>query len=355
MCVYIGVYLWSILTSVLLKIRGNVGKIIFLISNFVPLCFFAAFRSVNVGTDLPMYIRYFSSVDDNFSKLLEERFEIGYAMLNYLIKNCFDSEIILLLSIAVITYTGIFFFFYKCSSNISMSIITFIGLFMYCASLNEIRQYISISFLCLAFYCIYTNKKIRYSLGSCILAMCFQKSSIIMIPVIYAYRYIKDFTSLFKLIIMSSCLLVMITNIYKYIFVIFPKYNIYEGLEYTQERALTATVFLPIIGLSVAVLSIFFLYRNRSCFDKLLAYYSFLIILYSYSWIASFKIYVFYRVAHFFEVFLCIAIPYIVNKLFKQRELVYVFLTLIMGIYLILHLGKNTAMVVPYLFNSQLM
>lgn len=348
MGIYIFLYFWSILTSVLVNTKLNMGKLLYLYVNLIPLIFFATFRDSNVGTDLVMYIDFFHSLkySNSFS---DTRMEYGYTILNYISSMLSDSSTCLLYIISCITYVCIFWCFYKCSSNIVISIIVFIGLYMYCMSFNVMRQYLAVAFICMAYYFLDYEKIIKACL-MCLCAALFHKTAIVMFPLVIIYPYINNFRKymiFFICIIISYFLTVLgFENLIEFL----PRYSLqYATSVYSQSRALTASIVLPLVTLVILLFTNFVLYKNRY-FDKKLGFLNIMLLLYSLSWIASFEVYIFYRFVYYFEIFLCLAIPYIVDKFFRPKNEIYFFLYLMMFVYLFLHLNKNTSLVVPYMF-----
>ncbi len=318
---YILLYIWSIVTSAVLIVNLNNRKVIYIIANLVPLIFFATFRASNVGTDLsPIYLDFFYSLPEvlDFS---DTRMEYGYTFLNYLVYQLTESSIILLFIIACLTYIPIFVVFHKCSSNVAIAVITFIGLYIYCTSLNAVRQYLAISFMCVAYYHLYRSSGLGKSLGWCIVAVLFHKAAVVMIPLIFLYIYQNSFKMYLGIVLGITALYLIILGQFKYMLSLFPQYSLQYALSYySQARDLTASIILPVVTLIIFTFLSYYLYKNRnSSFDRNLAFFNIIFLLYSLSWIASFEVYIFYRFVYFFEIFFCFAIPYVVEKFFRQR------------------------------------
>lgn len=351
MGIYLGLYAYSIITSFLKYLKIKNFNIIYLLINILPLILIATFRANSVGIDLSKYYLKLYNADYSLLEILNQRMEVGYTILNWLIHQL-TSDITLLLSIiACITYIGIFYTFSKCSNNIPVSVITFIGLYMYCTSFNAIRQYIAISFILLSWYYISERKNLLKAICVCMVGILFHKTAIVILPIILIYPYIKNFKIYKNIFITALILSIGFVETYSYILPFFKQYSLqYMTSKYSQPRAFTASIILPIIGACVLMITNYILYKNKENFDHKLAFYNIILLLYSCSWVASFKVYIFFRLVYYYEIFLCLSIPYIIEKYFKEkRYYLYGILICMMFVYLFLHLNKNTSGVGPYL------
>lgn len=347
--VYLAFYFLLNILSCLLLIKIKHKRELFLLTSLVSMILLATTRGPQVGTDLSMYLDYYNSMGSNLRDVLDYRIEWGYALLNYIVYWATGSETIFLFLVALTTYSILVFFFYKCSYNPVYSIIIFVGMFMYCMSYNAIRQYLAVAFLCLAYYLLQKNSRKAYILLCFIIATLFHKTAIIMLPVFALKIYFNNFkkyTVIFILTIASW--MIIVSGGYEVVYTLIPQYAVYETLAYSQSREITASIVLPIISLIYIFISSIYLFVNRKEFDRKLSYYNFLLLLYSLSWLASFKVFIFYRFLYYFEIFICLVIPYIVERYIKQKTFIYSVISALMFIYFILHLSRNTAMVVPY-------
>lgn len=348
MWIYLLLYFWSILSSILINRKRDIGNIFYLYLNIIPLILIATFRSDNVGTDLPMYIDFFNSVKDDFC-FLDTRMEPGYVALNYLSSYFSDSSVCLLFLVSCITYICIFYCFYRCSSNAAVSVIVLIGLYLYCESFNVIRQYLAIAFICIS-YSFFYFEKIRKAYLFCLFAILFHKTAIVMLPIMIIFSYVDNFKKymmVFFGVVIAYFLAVLGFDM---LLGVLSQYSLqYSTSHYIQSREFTASIILPFVTLMVIAFLNINMYKKREIFfDKKLAFLNIMLLLYSLSWIASFKVYIYYRFVYYFEIFLCFAIPYVVEGFFKSKNAMYFVTYLMMSIYLFLHLSKNTALVVPY-------
>lgn len=348
--VYLAFYFLLNILSCLSFIKLAYKRSLFLLTSLAIMVLLATFRGPQVGTDLPMYLDYYNSMGANLGEVLDYRMELGYALLNYIVYWTTGSETIFLFLVALITYSILIFFFYKCSYNPVYSVIIFIGMFIYCMSYNAIRQYLAVAFLCLAYYLIQRNSNKMYILLCLIIATLFHKTAIIMLPVFALERYFNNFKKYIVIMILTiASWMIIVSGGYEVVYTLIPQYAVYETLAYSKSREITASILLPIVTLAYIFASSIYLFVNKKEFDKKISYYNFLMLLYSLLWIASFKIFIFYRFVYYFDIFICIIIPYIVEKKFKQQFAVYTILSVPMFLYLFLNLSRNTAMVVPYL------
>ncbi len=188
MYIYIIMLLFLIFMSYIYR-KTNLSRI-----GLCTVCFFLlvsveAVRALDVGIDLPMYIRYFLAV----GKVNHNRFEIGYFYLNRFIKLFSDNPQVFVGSVSVITNLGPFFVIYKKAEKPEMSIILYFLHNFYFMTFNTIRQSIAVSLILIS-YIFFDDAKYIRTLLFIVSAMFFHNSAVIFFIAFIGYfvfKYIK--------------------------------------------------------------------------------------------------------------------------------------------------------------------
>lgn len=135
------------------------------IPTFILFLVVDGFRSSSVGGDLNFYVSVFKDKSLQIPELLNifnSRFEIGYIILNNLLRSISDNYTILLFSFSIITLYIWFYVFWNYSENIYISLLIYfssLGMLLY--SFSNIRQGLSISIGLLGFHYFVKEKYIK--------------------------------------------------------------------------------------------------------------------------------------------------------------------------------------------------
>lgn len=145
---------------------------------FIILCFFKGFGCS--GTDLNGgYKIYFNSAT-SFNAVADPTVEIGYRVLNVIIRQFTSNFQILVLIVTVLTLLPVFWFIWKYRDKVDISVLLllYVSIF-YFQSFSLMRIYLASSFGLIAFDAMISKKKIR-ALLFIILANLFHVSTIIL-------------------------------------------------------------------------------------------------------------------------------------------------------------------------------
>ncbi len=137
---------------------------------------------------------------------------------------------------------------------------------------------------------------------------------------------------------------------YQFIINFVLKYQaLYLDTDFGSERALSASFFLGIIALGYLTYDNLRIYYCKLHFDKIREFNNILILIYSLVWILSYKVFIIHRLVPYFEIMLCFAIPYAIEKQKRYKPLTYFLLVNLLLAYYYVFLSKNLGNVVPYM------
>lgn len=245
--IYVIVFLVTILLLILsLKFRYK-NKKVFIATSLLALlipCVLAGMRDYTIGTDVNLYVAplfkvslYYKNIPGFLNGTGSEVSDIGYLLLTYMSGKLSDNIFILFFLSEVL----VLFPIYKALLNVSKdrNVIVF-GIFiffmtLYNLSFNMVRQSIAISFALLSFTYFINDKKIK-SMISLVIAFLFHKSSIVLIPALFMYKFFlnKSFNNKksigMKYIII--CMLLVLVAMLPSIISILIKINILDAIHY---------------------------------------------------------------------------------------------------------------------------
>lgn len=379
MIVYIVCFSLSLLFMYLsYRIKNNyLSGITAFIALMFP-CLLAGLRSLNVGTDLLVYVNpmfklaLFSKNWDNYQSLYwvwnyQTRqisdIEIGFSLVVYLIAKLTANFQILLLIIQCLIIFPIYFGFKNLlgQKNKILLAMLFFYFTLYNVSLNAIRQFIGISFAFLGLsYSLKRDKNIFKTIVCIIIGILFHKSTVISV-VIYALYWIinnSDFINIkisdFKLnarVLLT--VLFAITSIFGVLNIsdfmsIFSRFNMIDYSGYIGND-FDSTVFVSKIITILPILVVIILkykdwkeIKNNSFYMVNFSFYFASMLLSTVSDFAS-------RIGYIFQIFNCV---YFVLLCFSTKQkmtyLIVISYVIIYWWFFFVYLGYNQT--VPYIF-----
>ncbi|KAA1185334.1 EpsG family protein [Paenibacillus sp. B2(2019)] len=357
MSIYFMNLAFVIILGLLFYMTGSnrVKERIFVIIAFTSIFFVSGFRNINVGTDTKQYQQIFSTVANiditNLFKVY--RSEHGYLLLNKILSRfTVDPQAITILTSAIIIYAFAVFVYYN-SDNVYISTFLFLTTFYFCISLNASRQFISVALLCNSFY-FFKKGKIKSFLAIILLSSMFHLSSILFI-LILPLKLIKPKPKNFiyiTIISFSLCFLLMFSN--NIILNLLSHYDVYQGTQFFAGKAVRGTYIIWISQLCLAIISIYFLAREKKLLEIIdrneLFYLSIFMVFSVVIGLIGTKIFIFSRMAYYFGVFMIIFIPKILIKLKGIGGVLYLPMFFLLTLYYYYMLNSGSEGVVPYSF-----
>lgn len=330
---------------------------VFMVIVFLQLFFLAGFRNIDTYNDSRMYAEHFVNYASKsfFSIDFNDRFEIGYQMLEQLIYfNISKSPTALFLITSFIIQLSHIVFFYKYSRVFWFSVLLYIGFTHYFFSVSAIRQSMAIAIINFAFYFL-INKKILQYVGLVILASLFHYSAflLIFIPILSKIEFNKK--TFFSFLIVLLLLFSFLEIVLSFYFDFFTRYSTYFfDANWTSKSRIGK--FLIIATFSLVILVIFKVknFETYTLSDKYLLVFYFLGIVFL---VLSLKISVLSRYASYFLPATIVLLTNACSRIekVKYRRMLYVFWSIFLAAQLVIILTFRPEWfnVLPYKFYWQ--
>lgn len=215
----------------------------------------AGLRGIDVGLDTDQYYAAFSEIKRlNFNSLFQyNRWELGYLLLNWLIK---DTDFVFLQILTTSTLVGgIVYLAKKYSPYVWLSCLLFVINSIYYRCFNEMRQTVSMGILCFAFIAI-VDKKIWRFIILTLIASFFHRTCLIFLPTVLLI-YIDEFKTRYFLVLTA---LLVFTSFYTKI--LFQYSLMLVSLEYETKTEETGGWGFFILN----ILTMVYIYKNRQNF-----------------------------------------------------------------------------------------
>lgn len=348
--IYFSLMLFSLFTAIIFRIHLRDKKKIYILLNLFPMMSIACLRSNTVGTDLSMYIDIYSHTVENFDYFVNVlNLELGYMILAYIVNYfTFGSQTTFLIIIAIITYGLILYSFKNVSKNIVVSLLIFQGMGMYCTTFNLMKQYVAVSIVSVCYVLLLKNK-FYFSIALCIVGSFFHRSCSVFLLFIFLYLLLKNYTRYYLFMAIVAVGSIIFISEYQTFISFIPKYNAaYVDSFYGSSRTISASVFLGVFAIVYLIFDNVKTKYEGLDFDKVKAFNNILIFVYGLVWILSYRIFIIHRLAPYFEIMLCFAIPYAIEKQKRYKLVSYSGLIIALVCYYYIFLSKNLGNVVPY-------
>ena len=323
------------------------------IPTFILFLVVAGFRNSSVGGDLNFYVSVFKDNSLQIPELLNifnSRFEIGYIILNNLLRSISENYTILLFSFSIITLYIWFYVFWNYSKNIYISLLIYfssLGMLLY--SFSNIRQGLSISIGLLGFHYFVKEKYIKGIL--CILiAPLFHITGIICI-LFLLLRKIHLSMKVIIFVIFGMIFTFPFLKNFSEIFVnIFPQYTSYLESSWFLDSYKLAPVVLSIVYLVFFVIGEMILKNSELTESE--EYIRILFFCYLIFTIITMQTSLLSRFAHYFSPFAALYVPMFLHKA-SDRKIQWALLYLIIIVYsvflfVIVYYKADWYNVVPY-------
>ena len=289
--------------------------------------FFAGFRD-HLGTDYDNYVEIFDNLAwDKIS--INGNIEVGYSILNVLVKTVVDYYPIAFTLAAFIMYFPIYLTCRRESAYVELSLFLYVCFGLFINSFNIMRQYMAAGILFYAWKFVHQKRFFVY-LIYVLIAMLFHRAAIIMIPGYFVVRYMKGrYADVMRLAIVICAIVIMykIQDVYAILYNILPnssKYKEYfnpNGIEINDALGLTYPLF------SVIVYVMYRIAKNRhGTNEKLEQQINILTLGFFFSAIGQ-RVEIILRLQIFFVPIMIILIPNLISK-FRNKQLWYLLVIL---------------------------
>lgn len=334
---------------------NEIKKNVFLTFSGILLFIVSGFRGPFVGTDTLSYFNIYDLANyQSFAKLLEVNFgvEKGYLLLNKIIGNMFDNRQSIIIFTSFVIIWGVLYFIEKNSSDVWMSVFLFVTLYYFGVSMNIVRQFMALSVFFIAYEQLKQNRNLLYILLIWLASTLHSSAWILLVLLIL--NKIKPNLRNMKVIFLGAIVITTILYILPSIILdISGKYIVYEGTKYIEGNSVGGIV---IVWLSQVILYFcsMFIIKNKNNISesekKSIFLYSVMVLISVCIRILSTQIFLIHRLSFYFEIFMIVLIPNVVNLLVKERLLVKFLICLILALYFYYNLTHAAAGIVPYEF-----
>lgn len=324
------------------------GKKIYFIITFFSVTLVEGLRSINVGEDLRAYVSwfyYYQGTKFGLENLYDfSSFEPGFILLSKAIgKIALSPQCFIMCTSIIIVFLNLTLL-YKSSKDFYLSILLFFGFNHFFTSMVSLRQYIAIGFVVWVFILL-NEKKYKFALIMCIVALYFHQSSAIFSIVVLAAHFLKRYRKsipwIFGLSIVS---ILFINQLYDFVSSFFVKYS-------TNYQMSTGGMIgkLRLIYIFLEIILLFIIYFSRKYQDDKYTEYSILIIpsifcglLTSVPWA--------FRIGYYFDYILLLLIPEMVVDEKVNRKAFRIATIIVSIIFFLYYLSSNPGQTVPYEF-----
>jgi len=280
----------------------------------------------NIG-DTPFYMHSFAITDFQMAIYQNKQKDIGFNLLQLLLKMMTNDPQILIFVVAFVTNALIVIGFYKYSRLFELSVFVYITSGAFIVSMNGIRQYLVAAILFAATKYILDGSWKKY-IAVVLVASFFHQSALIMIPIYFLVRK-KAWTGTTYLLLSAAVLIVFAFNEFSSVLFSALKdtnYSEYQNISEGGANVIRAVVFAaPLLFAYIGREKLRALFPKIDIFVNLSILGVVVMIISTQNWI-------FARIAIYFNQYLFVLIAWIVMVFReKDRKLIYL---LIMMLYL---------------------
>lgn len=355
-----GIYLILLVIVIILAILlgysssdKNIRKTLFIFLTFIMLFSIMGFRNRSVGVDTDLYCRIYTGFVHN--TVNNDNFDTSkiYEYYNILIGKLFGDNarnIIIFNSLFIILL--FFIFINKESPNIYFSVILYILLYFYLQGFNIARQMLAIFLSAISMRHV-INKDIKKYLLINIVAIFIHNTSIVIFLVGLLLMFIKKMNlKKFVIIMIVGIVSVTLVDRLMYLFIsIFPKYASYLSTSNYDFGSGRKILLVLVYGIFL-IIGLYAISRKKNemsenQYRKYMIYSTLVGVSCITGIFGSLSILV-GRVSLYFEIFMIIYIPMIIELIGKRKEIWYLLTTILLFIPFYVQLLGNISGVVPY-------
>lgn len=292
-----------------------------------------------VGLDYHLYNKIYNA---NFS--LESRTGIGYTYLMYFFKYIIHLDFQhLIFFISTFTILPIYYFFKKCSDRPGLSILIFVSLGFYTTSFNMFRQSCSIAFVLLGSLFLQKNNKIKCIICFLISFLLHSSSTIAILCYLITYVF-KNIRFKFKYMLpISLVALLLYDRLFNLIITLSDSYSMYSSYDAVPGIG-------TYINVTLYLLFTIFLLIPKFANNNSKNYHLYNLFLIGVSiMILEFKNYLFFRIAFYFTILICLLLPIFYKEHnLRNKKLESLLFYIFLFIYFLVYINSFDG-VVPYM------
>lgn len=270
-------------------------------------------RCIQTGQDTVMYGAIYSNLNqyNSFSSFIsnysfENSIEYGYETWQWIVHLLFDYRGFLICQ-AILMITPFVYVVYKWSDNVVWSFVLYILLGYLTWNMCAARQAPAVSFTLLAYY-FYSCKRYKACIVSYLISISFHTTALLFFPVVLIYKLLRN-----KKLLLISLVASKIVGNY-FIPMILP----YMRIDYSDDVLSGSVGQLTYFGFLTVLLYCLFIEKvHKVVLPNTFYLFSVMLIL----WPLVDTIAAAFRITFYFMIYLCFAIPTIINEL-RNKELV---------------------------------
>lgn len=293
------------------QLNINVACILAIFSA-LPLLVVSAFR-YKVGVDYESYVWIFQYIEQGKSVYTEQL----YQLLNKSVSLIGGTQYHVFAIASAITLGLIFNTIFKHSINPSMSIFLFVAMGYLFSSFNILRQYISIAIIFFAVRFIFDNKFLPF-LALVMIAILFHKTAVVMIPLFFILRLRLPHSYMLMLGGVGMGVSVFRNYIIdKLVLVFYPQYY---GTDLIQPLSIYEMVYYLVVLGGLAIICYLCKEKYFTSDKNLILYNALMLSLLCYT--CFYFVPEINRIVIYFELFVIILIPELLNSVDKRYKLI---------------------------------
>lgn len=331
---------------------------VFIIYSFFPIFLIQTLRAETVGLDTSAYVSGYYRINNVENCWESKNWEQGYVLLNRILGKLTNCNVqVLLGTLSAIILIGIGYFIYKNTEDgtVFWPVFFFITLNHYLTSMCSLRQYAAIA-IGINIYTILKKKKSpkAYALSLILLiTACMFHSTAFAFILIFLICMLKKVDK--KIIVMSMIICIfpfmcfdLMLNIF---FIVFPKYYAYFQMGHDKVAGISfGNTYILFLFLKLFVMGLVFTLDTSNNRNRELYILVFLSLIGAVISIMTIRIALVWRFGYYFDIFLILLIPKIVQRVKRGKFILYFMLILVGWSYYIYLLYTNGAGCVPYTF-----
>lgn len=328
----------------------------FLIFTAICTILMQSLRAPTVGIDTPTYYNGFQIIRSlDWANCNIYNWEVFYTGINWVIGQFTDNFNLVLLVVALIVIPNIWYFVYKNSDNVFWSIFLFFTLDYFFMCMYSVRQYCAIAIGINIFTVLRNDSSKSGYLKSAILliiAMCFHTTAFVCVAFFVPFLLKKIDTKTIAFLALGIVVAILLfSNIVDLLFEIFPRYAKYEimGSEKFQGMQIR-DIDLLFTLIKVMIFLIVSRFNPNKSKNQILYKLLFIVGISVGLSIMVTQITLMMRFTYYFDIFLIVLIPNVIERFKKYRSLLYLCLMTFGVSYFIYVMSINGGRCVPYNF-----
>ena len=343
------------LTYTVLKPSEKVNKR-YIIASLTMVFLVQALRADSVGTDTNVYVKSFYLIDRAGFNWRASAWEPCYLWLNMLVGKFTDNPQYLLAVCSAIILFGIGLFIYKNMDHTKSAfwpIFFFMVFLHYLNSMNLLRQYLAMAFVLQIFWILRdVEGKKKYVISGILLIIGFNFHVTALIAVVFFAPYIIKNIQRRVLVLIAAGVMV-VTALFNYllplVYIVFPQYTKYAS-SFRIEGEGFGLYYITYALLSFCVIAYVFTLPPDKPENLKIYRLAYIAIISMGLLLLKTQVSLAQRMGYYFDIFMVLLIPEIVNKQGRIKVILY-FLLLVYGVFCFVHtLDSEARSCVPYLF-----